>query len=87
LLERVCRDHEEGVRDRETICMHRPHDNYGTVSSTILALTPDLQGSVYRYADGPPCVTPYKEYSLLFTSPPLVGDRFQSVPHLFSGRS
>jgi uncharacterized protein with NRDE domain len=66
-LERVCMDHERGVDTRETICMHRPTENYGTVSSTIIALTPDLQGSVYRYAEGPPCSTPYKDYLLPFS--------------------
>jgi uncharacterized protein with NRDE domain len=70
LLERVCRDHEVGVRDRDTICMHRPQRNYGTRSSTILALTPDFQGSVYRYADGQPCRTPYKEHSHLLSAVP-----------------
>jgi uncharacterized protein with NRDE domain len=70
LLERVCRDHESGVQDRETICMHRPQENYGTVSSTILALTPDLRESVYRYADGHPCMTPYKGYTLPFSATP-----------------
>jgi uncharacterized protein with NRDE domain len=68
LLERVCQDHEVGVQERDTICMHRPQDNYGTVSSTIMAITPDLQGSIYRYAEGPPCVTAYKEYPLPFAS-------------------
>ncbi len=67
LLERVCQDHEAGVQDRETICMHRPQDNYGTVSSTVLALRPETEGSVYRYADGAPCLTPYKDYSYLFS--------------------
>ena len=70
LLERVCRDHESGVQDRETICMHRPQEHYGTVSSTILALPPDLRGSVYRYADGHPCMTPYKEFTLPFFPTP-----------------
>lgn len=70
LLERVCRDHESGVQDQETICMHRPQENYGTVSSTILALTPDLRGSVYRYADGHPCRTQYKGYTLPFSATP-----------------
>jgi uncharacterized protein with NRDE domain len=67
-LERVCRDHEVGVQDRETICMHRQRENYGTVSSTILALTPDFQGNVYRYAAGAPCSTQYKDYSHLFST-------------------
>ena len=58
-LEQVCRDHEPGVQNRETICMHRDTDNYGTVSSTILALPADGQKPVYRYAAGHPCQTPY----------------------------
>lgn len=58
-LEQVCRDHEPGVQNRETICMHRDADNYGTVSSTILALPADGQQPVYRYAAGHPCQTPY----------------------------
>jgi hypothetical protein len=66
LLQQVCRDHEIGVKDRETICMHRDHERYGTVSSTILALTPEIAGSVYRYAAGQPCIIPYQDYSSLF---------------------
>ena len=58
-LEQVCSDHEPGVQNRETICMHRDADNYGTVSSTILALPTDGQEPVYRYAAGHPCQTPY----------------------------
>ena len=67
LLEEVCRDHEGGVQDRETICMHRDHERYGTVSSTILALTPGIAGSVYRYAAGHPCTTLYQDHSSLLT--------------------
>ncbi|MGE3536923.1 MAG: NRDE family protein [Candidatus Tectimicrobiota bacterium] len=70
LLEQVCRDHESGVQDRETMCMHRDHERYGTVSSTILAVTPGLRGSIYRYAAGHPCTTPYEDYSLLLTPQP-----------------
>ena len=58
-LEQVCRDHEPGVQNRETICMHRDAHDYGTVSSTILALPADSQKPVYRYAAGHPCQTPY----------------------------
>lgn len=65
ILEMVCRDHESGVKDRETICMHRDHERYGTVSSTILALTPAVIGSVYHYAAGHPCTTPYEDHSSL----------------------
>jgi uncharacterized protein with NRDE domain len=68
LLEQVCRDHECGVKDRETICMHRDHERYGTVSSTLLALTPEVAGSVYRYAAGHPCTILYEEHSSLLTS-------------------
>jgi uncharacterized protein with NRDE domain len=64
-LEQVCSDHEVGVQDRETICMHRASDNYGTVSSTILALPSDVRPPVYRYAPGHPCTIPYQEYSSL----------------------
>lgn len=64
-LEDVCRDHERGVQERETICMHRPNDNYGTVSSTILALGMELRRSVYRYSAGSPCTEPYQEFSFL----------------------
>jgi hypothetical protein len=66
ILEMVCRDHESGVQERDTICMHRDHERYGTVSSTILALAPEITGSLYRYAAGHPCTTPYGDYSSLF---------------------
>ncbi len=68
LLEQVCRDHQAGVQDGETICMHRESGDYGTVSSTILAVSPLLQRSLYRYATGHPCVTPYRDFSTLFTA-------------------
>ncbi len=58
-LEQICRDHEPGAQDRETICMHRDTDNYGTVSSTLLALPAAGGQPVYRYAAGHPCRTPY----------------------------
>ena len=59
VLEQACRDHEPGVKNRETICMHRDDDNYGTVSSTILALPADGGAPVYHYAAGHPCRMPY----------------------------
>lgn len=67
LLEQVCRDHESGVKERETICMHREQERYGTVSSTILAITSNGDGSVYRYASGHPCTVTYNDYSSLLT--------------------
>lgn len=71
LLERVCRDHEQGVQERETICMHRPKENYGTVSSTILALPSDQRRRLYWYAGGPPCTTSYADYSSFLTDTPV----------------
>lgn len=63
LLTQVCCDHEAGVADRETLCMHRDHERYGTVSSTILALAPAPAQSVYLYANGHPCTAPYHDMS------------------------
>ena len=58
-LEQACSDHEPGAKNRETICMHRDEDNYGTVSSTLLALPANGREPVYQYAAGHPCQTPY----------------------------
>jgi uncharacterized protein with NRDE domain len=66
LLEQVCRDHEAGVQDRDTICMHRKDEQYGTVSSTIMALAPTLHDSIYRYTERHPCCQPYQDCSSLF---------------------
>ncbi|AHF99396.1 hypothetical protein HALLA_11510 [Halostagnicola larsenii XH-48] len=49
----VLGDHEYGV------CIHR--DGFGTRSSSIIALG---ESSSYRFADGPPCRTPYEEVTL-----------------------
>ncbi|GAB3311921.1 hypothetical protein EI982_04150 [Haloplanus rallus] len=46
----VLGDHEFGV------CIHA--DGYGTRSSSLLRLDDD--GGTYRFADGPPCETPYR---------------------------
>lgn len=67
-LERACSDHQDNVTDRETLCMHREETQYGTVSSSILAIKPGLQQSCYLYADGHPCEAAYHDYSYLFTS-------------------
>jgi uncharacterized protein with NRDE domain len=48
------------ARELTATCIHSEH--YGTRSSTIVAL--DRSGvREYLHADGPPCVTPYKEYA------------------------
>ena len=77
-LEQVCRDHEPGVQNRETICMHRDAANYGTVSSTVLALPADGREPVYRYAAGHPCQTPYTAVASV---------AFSDATHLVTGRS
>lgn len=64
-LEQICRDHEIGVKDRETICMHRTDITYGTVSSTIMAISQKTPQSIYRYASGSPCTNLYQDYSQL----------------------
>lgn len=66
-LKRVCSDHQDDVTDRDTLCMHREHTQYGTVSSTLLAVAPDLHQSQYFYAGGHPCETDYHDYSYLFS--------------------
>ncbi len=67
-LERACRDHQEEVTDRDTLCMHRENTKYGTVSSSMLAIAPRLQQSRYLYADAHPCETTYQDYSDFFTA-------------------
>jgi len=47
----VVSDHEYGV------CVHA--DEFGTRSSSLLAVGPG--GTTYRFADGPPCETAYRE--------------------------
>ena len=65
-LQCVCRDHQDDAADRDALCMHRDETQYGTVSSSILTLTPALKRSRYLYADGHPCATAYQDYSGLF---------------------
>jgi uncharacterized protein with NRDE domain len=45
------------------ICLHGP--DRGTVSSSIVALRPNLAESTYLHAQGPPDRTPYQDYSAL----------------------
>jgi len=65
LLERImliCSDHygEEGG-SKESICMHS--DLTATVSSTIIAVNRDINGSRILHAQGPPCQSRYEDYS------------------------
>jgi uncharacterized protein with NRDE domain len=45
----------------QSLCVHLPDIDYGTRSSTILAL--GGSAPLLRYADGPPCVTPWTDQS------------------------
>ena len=65
-LQCLCRDHQDDVAERDALCMHRDETQYGTVSSSILALAPALPQSRYLYADGHPCMVAYQDYSFLF---------------------
>jgi hypothetical protein len=67
-LKHTCRDHQDDVTGRDALCMHRDDTQYGTVSSSILAITSGLKCSRYLYANGHPCATIYQDYSFLFTS-------------------
>jgi uncharacterized protein with NRDE domain len=46
--------------DLPGICLHG--EGWGTVGSTIVGLALDSRDSVYHYAAGPPCRTPYVDY-------------------------
>ena len=59
-LEAVCADHRQEDPAYPPFCLH--HAPFGTVSSTLLLLRADGTGR-YRFAPGPPCVTPYQEVS------------------------
>jgi hypothetical protein len=65
-LQRTCRDHQHDVTDREALCLHRDETQYGTVSSSILAMASNLENSRYLYTSGHPCVSIYQDYSFLF---------------------
>jgi hypothetical protein len=53
-----------GEESRPPVCLHR--DVFPTVSSTLIGL--GFRGAPrYRHASGPPCVTPYQDYTALLT--------------------
>jgi uncharacterized protein with NRDE domain len=55
----ICRIHSDG--SVPGICLHG--DGWGTLGSTIVGLALDARQSVYHYAAGPPCCTPYVDCS------------------------
>lgn len=48
-----------------TLCIHLPQFNFGTRSSAILLLAPDLAMSRFWWAEGSPCQNPYVDRSEL----------------------
>jgi uncharacterized protein with NRDE domain len=55
----ICRVHAD--ENGPGICLHG--DGFGTVGSSVVGLPLDVHQSVYHYAPGPPCRTPYVDYS------------------------
>jgi uncharacterized protein with NRDE domain len=75
-LQAACKTHQEIARvvdppneDRgnRAICVHTS-DQYGTVSSSLLAIGREWSTSRYLHAEGAPCRTPYRDFSALFTA-------------------
>jgi len=58
----ICAVHANG--ENPGICLH--DEGWGTVGSTIVGLALDSRESQYHYAPGPPCRTPYVDYSHAF---------------------
>jgi uncharacterized protein with NRDE domain len=74
-LQAVCKTHHEidrvvdppnEHRGNRAICVHAS-DQYGTVSSSLLAIGHDWSTNRYLHAEGAPCCTPYRDVSALFT--------------------
>lgn len=73
-LQEVCKTHHEiervvdppnEHRGNRAICVHAS-EQYGTVSSSLLAIGSDFSTSRYLHAEGAPCKTPYSDFSSLF---------------------
>ncbi|MCI0342087.1 MAG: NRDE family protein [Planctomycetales bacterium] len=61
-LARVARSHAPLGPPKESVCAH--HEARGTVSSTLLAVAKGGRPALYRYADGPPCRTEFRDFPL-----------------------
>jgi uncharacterized protein with NRDE domain len=61
-LAAVCRSHTGGGGPLGDACIHA--DGYGTRSSTLLSLG-EPGASAFWFADGPPCRTPYEDFTPL----------------------
>jgi uncharacterized protein with NRDE domain len=64
-LGEICRGHEGQGGALDDACIHTPR--YGTRSSTLLRLSDRPGGGAFRFADGPPCVTGYEDFSHLLS--------------------
>lgn len=60
-LTEICRSHEAGDDPLASTCVHR--GGYGTRSSTLLRLGHGQH--LLRHADGPPCTSPYLDFTPL----------------------
>jgi uncharacterized protein with NRDE domain len=60
ILCELCAQHEP---DHPPMCLHT--SDRGTVSSSLIALHREQMDSTYLHAQGPPCQTPYADYSYL----------------------
>jgi uncharacterized protein with NRDE domain len=76
-LKAVCGTHHEidrvvdppnEHRGNRAICVHAS-EQYGTVSSSLLAIGRDWAANRYLHAEGAPCCTPYRDVSALFNDP------------------
>jgi uncharacterized protein with NRDE domain len=55
-------------RGNRAICVHAS-EQYGTVSSSLLAIGRDWAAHRYLHAEGAPCCTPYRDVSALLNDP------------------
>jgi len=61
LLKSLCRRHAQNKESLDSVCIHGK--SYGTVSSSIVALSPRVSETLFFHAEGNPCQTEYKELS------------------------
>lgn len=66
LLAELCRSHAPAAESVRGACVHG--ERYGTRSSTRIRLADDPRAHRFEFADGPPCRTPYDDYT------PLLGE-------------
>jgi len=59
----ICRGHSLNGDPLAGACVHA--GAYGTRSSTLLFLGEDDEADAFHYADGPPCCTPYEDFTPL----------------------